>query len=80
MYKFVTSSSYFYPSFNSDTKGIPDESDRFMMDPAGFALEFAKDWSVPSHIILFDSQERLLKDFLALHSFQEVCFTLICYC
>ncbi|KAL8149527.1 mannosyltransferase APTG1-like isoform X2 [Apium graveolens] len=55
----------------SDTKGIPDESDRFMMDPAGFALEFAKNWSVPSHIVLFDSQERLLKDFLALHSFQE---------
>ncbi|WOG93982.1 hypothetical protein DCAR_0313272 [Daucus carota subsp. sativus] len=55
----------------SDTKGIPDESDRFMIDPAGFVAAFAKNWSVPSHIILFDSQERLLKDFLALHSFQE---------
>lgn len=61
---------------NSDTKGI-EESDRFMMDPASFAVEFAKNWSVPSHIILFDHEERLLKDFLALHSFQEVCSTLI---
>lgn len=61
----------------SDTKGIPDESDRFMIDPAGFVAAFAKNWSVPSHIILFDSQERLLKDFLALHSFQEVCLMLI---
>ncbi|KAK3021164.1 hypothetical protein RJ639_045876 [Escallonia herrerae] len=55
----------------SETNGTPDESDQFMMDPAGFASAFAKSWSLPSHIVLFDSQERLLKDFLILHSFEE---------
>lgn len=50
----------------------PDESDRFMMDPPGFASEFAKIWSLPSHIILFDSEEKKLKDFLMSHSFVEV--------
>ncbi|KAA8522802.1 hypothetical protein F0562_009225 [Nyssa sinensis] len=56
----------------SEEKGMPDESDRFMMDPAGFASEFAKNWTLPSHIVLFDSEEKLLKDFLGLHSFQEI--------
>ncbi|CAL5375059.1 unnamed protein product [Camellia sinensis] len=56
----------------SEEKGVLDESDRFMMDPVGFASEFAKNWSLPSHIVLFDSQEKLLKDFLTSHSFQEV--------
>ncbi|XP_052180481.1 mannosyltransferase APTG1 isoform X2 [Diospyros lotus] len=55
----------------SGEKGVLDESDRFMMDPVGFASEFAKNWSLPSHIVLFDSQEKLLEDFLASHSFQE---------
>ncbi|KAH7860863.1 hypothetical protein Vadar_018888 [Vaccinium darrowii] len=55
----------------SEEKGVLDESDSFMMDPVGFAAEFAKNWSLPSHIVLFDSQEKLLKDFLASHSFQE---------
>ncbi|XP_028063409.1 GPI mannosyltransferase 3 [Camellia sinensis] len=55
----------------SEEKGVLDESDRFMMDPVGFASEFAKNWSLPSHIVLFDSQEKLLKDFLKSHSFQE---------
>ncbi|KAL6980644.1 Mannosyltransferase aptg1 [Sarracenia purpurea var. burkii] len=55
----------------SEEKGVIDESDRFMMDPAGFASEFARNWSLPSHIVLFDSQEKLLKDFLLTHSFQE---------
>ncbi|KAE9462492.1 hypothetical protein C3L33_05597, partial [Rhododendron williamsianum] len=55
----------------SEEKGVLDESDRFMMDPVGFAAEFAKNWSLPSHIVLFDSQEKLLKDFLTSHSFQE---------
>lgn len=55
----------------SEEKGVLDESDRFMMDPVGFASEFAKNWSLPSHIVLFDSQEKLLKDFLTSHSFQE---------
>lgn len=55
----------------SEEKGVLDESDRFMMDPVGFASEFAKNWSLPSHIVLFDSQEKLLRDFLTSHSFQE---------
>lgn len=55
----------------SEMKGIVEESDQFMMDPSGFASKLAKNWSLPSHIILFDSQEEPLKDFLALHSFQE---------
>lgn len=55
----------------SEEKGVLDESDRFMMDPVGFASEFAKNWSLPSHIVLFDSQEKLLWDFLTSHSFQE---------
>ncbi|GAB2270224.1 hypothetical protein Dimus_005130 [Dionaea muscipula] len=50
----------------------PDESDRFMMDPPGFATAFAKNWSMPSHIVLFDSEEPSLKDFLVYHSFVEV--------
>ncbi|KAF3649801.1 putative E3 ubiquitin-protein ligase XBAT32-like [Capsicum annuum] len=56
----------------SDEKGALDESDRFLADPAGFATEFAKNWSIPSHIVLFDYQEKLLKDFLALHNFGEI--------
>nr|GEU33282.1 GPI mannosyltransferase 3 [Tanacetum cinerariifolium] len=55
----------------SEVKGIPDESDRFMMDPIGFASEFAKNWSKPSHIILFESEEKHLKDFLLSQSFEE---------
>lgn len=43
-----------------------------MIDPVGFASEFAKNWSLPSHIVLFDSEEKLLKDFLISHSFKEV--------
>lgn len=56
----------------SEENGIPDESDRFMMDPISFASEFAKNWSIPSHVVLFDSEERLLRDFLISHSFIEV--------
>ncbi|MFQ6664659.1 hypothetical protein Gotur_031701 [Gossypium turneri] len=54
------------------SKGMPAESDRFMMDPVSFAVDFAKNWSHPSHIVLFDSEERHLKDFLVSHSFREV--------
>ncbi|XP_059637560.1 mannosyltransferase APTG1 isoform X2 [Cornus florida] len=56
----------------SEEKGTLDESDRFMMDPVGFASEFAINWSLPSHIVLFDSQEKLLKNFLFSHSFEEI--------
>ncbi|GMI89136.1 abnormal pollen tube guidance 1 [Hibiscus trionum] len=54
------------------SKGIPAESDRFMMDPVTFSTDFARNWSHPSHIVLFDSEERHLKDFLVSHSFKEV--------
>lgn len=56
----------------SEQRGILDESDRFLLDPAGFLSEFSKNWSLPSHIVLFDSEERRLKDFLTSHSFKEV--------
>ncbi|CAN1841556.1 Mannosyltransferase APTG1 [Linum perenne] len=55
----------------SEERGIPDESDRFMMDPVGFMEEFSKEWSQPSHIVLFEPEERLLKDILASRSFEE---------
>lgn len=56
----------------SEEKGMLDESDRFMLDPVGFATEFAKNWSLPSHIVVFDAQEKLLKDFMVSHNFMEV--------
>ncbi|XP_059461275.1 mannosyltransferase APTG1 isoform X1 [Corylus avellana] len=56
----------------SEENGIPDESDRFMMDPVSFASEFARNWSIPSHVVLFDSEERLLRGFLISHSFREI--------
>ncbi|XP_075652577.1 mannosyltransferase APTG1 isoform X1 [Castanea sativa] len=56
----------------SEEKGVLDESDRFMMDPVSFASEFAKNWSKPSHVVLFDSEERLLRDFLISHSYREL--------
>ncbi|XP_057532071.1 mannosyltransferase APTG1 isoform X2 [Amaranthus tricolor] len=56
----------------SEERGTLDESDRFMLDPHGFASAFAKNWSLPSHIVLFDSEEKKLKDFLLSHSFREV--------
>ncbi|XP_008467108.2 mannosyltransferase APTG1 isoform X1 [Cucumis melo] len=52
-------------------KGSLVESERFLMNPLDFSIEFAKNWTVPSHIVLFDSEERLLKDFLISHSFKE---------
>lgn len=55
----------------SEVKGNPDESDRFMMDPVGFASEYAKNWSQPTHVVLFDSEEKRLKDFLISQSFKE---------
>ena len=58
--------------FNSEEKGVLDESDRFVTNPIGFASEFARNWSLPSHIVLFDSEEKLPTDFLIAHSFEEV--------
>lgn len=57
---------------DSEERGVPDESDRFMMDPVGFIKELANDWSLLSHIVLFESEERALREFLLLHSFKEV--------
>ncbi|KAG8372474.1 hypothetical protein BUALT_Bualt12G0069900 [Buddleja alternifolia] len=56
----------------SEEKGILDESDKFLADPIGFAAALARNWSLPSHIVLFDSQERLLKEFLISNHFQEI--------
>ncbi|KAB2600234.1 GPI mannosyltransferase 3-like [Pyrus ussuriensis x Pyrus communis] len=56
----------------SEEKGILDESDQFMMDPVGFTSELARNWSLSSHIVLFDSEEKQLRDFLISHSFREI--------
>lgn len=49
-----------------------DESDQFLEDPFGFATKLAKNWTRPSRIVMFDSQEKLLKEFLASNHFYEV--------
>ncbi|WOL05414.1 GPI mannosyltransferase 3 isoform X1 [Canna indica] len=56
----------------SVTKGILDESDRFMMDPPGFVLSMFKNISLPSHIVLFGSEESQLRELLISYSFKEV--------
>lgn len=61
-----------YTMFSSEEKGVPDESDRFMMDPVSFVSEYAKNWSSPSHIVLFDSEEQKLKNFLFSFDYREV--------
>ncbi|KAH0936918.1 hypothetical protein HID58_004379 [Brassica napus] len=56
----------------SEEKGKLDESDRFMMDPLGIVSELAGNWSEPpSHIVMFASEERKLRDFIIQHSFRE---------
>lgn len=55
----------------SEEKGIPDESDHFMMDPVSF-VTLMTNGSLPSHVVLFDSEEKLLRDFLISHSFTEI--------
>lgn len=54
---------------NSEERGVPDESDHFKMDPVGSTEELANDRSLPSHVVLFESEERALREFLLLHSF-----------
>lgn len=56
----------------SEDKGIIDESDQFLNDPLGFAMKLARNWTQPSHIVLFDSQEKPLKEFLVSHHYYEV--------
>ena len=57
---------------NSGERGVLDESDRFMTDPVAFMTEYAKDWSLPSHIVLFDSEEQKLRSFLFSLDYAEV--------
>ncbi|XP_047941262.1 mannosyltransferase APTG1-like [Salvia hispanica] len=56
----------------SDDRGILDESDQFLKDPIGFTTKLAQTWNRPSHIALFDSEEKPLKGFLASHHFKEI--------
>ncbi|CAA6675297.1 unnamed protein product [Spirodela intermedia] len=53
-------------------KGALDESDQFMRNPTAFMSDMVGNWSLPSHIVLFDSEESQLRDFLFSHSFSEV--------
>ncbi|XP_078443491.1 alg9-like mannosyltransferase family isoform X2 [Wolffia australiana] len=53
-------------------EGAMDESDRFMNNPNAFMSEKAKNWSLPSHIVFFESEEKQLKDFLLSYSYSEV--------
>ncbi|CAJ2649668.1 unnamed protein product [Trifolium pratense] len=55
----------------SDEKGVLDESDCYMMDPVSFMSKYAKDWSHPSHIVLFDSEEQKLRSFLISFDYRE---------
>ncbi|XP_073018353.1 LOW QUALITY PROTEIN: mannosyltransferase APTG1-like [Primulina eburnea] len=56
----------------SEEKGILDESDQFLLHPLGFATELVRNWSLPSHIVVFDAQEKLLKEFFLARGFREV--------
>ncbi|KAG6421217.1 hypothetical protein SASPL_117767 [Salvia splendens] len=56
----------------SDEKGILDESEQFLGDPAGFATKLAQTWNRPSHIVVFDAEEKPLKEFLVSHNFKEI--------
>lgn len=61
-----------FPPFSSEGKGIIDESDRFLMDPFNFTSVMLNNSTLPSHIVLFDSEGRYLTGLLASHSFKEV--------
>ncbi|KAK9210514.1 hypothetical protein WN944_002885 [Citrus x changshan-huyou] len=55
-----------------EEKGILDESDRFMKDPVAFTSEITKNGSLPSHVVLFGSEEILLRYLLKSYSFREI--------
>ncbi|XP_022639585.1 GPI mannosyltransferase 3 isoform X2 [Vigna radiata var. radiata] len=55
----------------SEEKGVPDDSDRFLMDPVSFVSEYAKNVSMASHIVLFDSEEQKLKNLLISFDYME---------
>lgn len=57
--------------FNREDKEL-DESDQFLIDPVGFTSEIAKNRSLPSHVVLFSSEEKLLRDLLISYSYKEV--------
>ncbi|KAJ0984723.1 hypothetical protein J5N97_003079 [Dioscorea zingiberensis] len=56
----------------SDNKGCLDESERFMTDSVGFVSDMFKNSCLPSHLVLFESEERHLRELLGSHSFKEV--------
>lgn len=56
----------------SETKGTLDESDHFRTDPVNFTSVMLNSSASPSHIVIFDSEERNLRELLASHSFKEV--------
>ncbi|ONK79617.1 uncharacterized protein A4U43_C01F8200 [Asparagus officinalis] len=56
----------------SENKGILDESNRFLTDPFYFVTDMLNNSALPSHIVLFDSEERHLRDLLMSHSFNEI--------
>ncbi|CAA0836061.1 Alg9-like mannosyltransferase family [Striga hermonthica] len=56
----------------SEERGKLDESDQFLHDPLAFVTRLARNWTPPSHIVLFDPQEKPLKEFLVSHKFYEM--------
>ncbi|GER56082.1 GPI mannosyltransferase [Striga asiatica] len=55
-----------------EERGNLDESDQFLHDPLVFVTRLARNWTPPSHIVLFDSQEKPSKELLASHKFDEM--------
>lgn len=53
-----------------------DESDRFMMDPSNFVSGMLRNKALPSHLVLFDTEERHLYELLESHSYKEVKVTI----
>lgn len=55
-----------------DAKESIVESDQFKMDPVGFVSIMVANWSLPSHVVVFDLEERKIRDLLHSHFFIEV--------
>lgn len=49
-----------------------DESDRFMSNPVGFVSTMLENSSLPSHLVMFESEEKHLRELLVSHSYKEV--------
>ncbi|CAM8942477.1 unnamed protein product [Rhodiola kirilowii] len=56
----------------SEDKGTLDESDCFLADPVGFTSQYFKNMSLPSHIVLFESEEKQMTEFLKSRSYSEI--------